>query len=64
MRYLVSTGTSNHNLKRIANAQARRAITEHTRKSAVAKRMDRPAKLEKASRGHDKIYSILDRFKV
>jgi hypothetical protein len=61
MRYLLSTGTTNNRIIRTQKAQARRSLTAASRKSPVAKRMDRPHKLDKASGGYSKIETLMQR---
>ena len=58
LKYIVNTGFTNHQSKRIANAQARGMRL----KSAVSKRIDRPHRVEMAVAGHAFIGSFLSRF--
>lgn len=54
----------NHHERRVANAKARRALTEDARKSSVSKRMNRPEKSDAQLRGYEFIQSFLSRFTV
>lgn len=54
----------NHHERRVANAKARRALTEDVRKSSVSKRMNRPEKSDAQLRGYEFIQSFLSRFTV
>lgn len=59
-----TTTRLNHQERRVANAKARRALTEDARKSPVAKRMNRPEKSDAQLRGYEFIQSFLSRFTV
>lgn len=53
----------NHDQRRAAYSQQRKSLTAESRKSAVSKRMNRPHKLDAATRGYEKIHALIDRFK-
>lgn len=54
----------NHHERRVANAKARRALTEDARKSPVSKRMNRPEKSDAQLLGYEFIRLFLSRFTV